>query len=624
MLSTGPSPDPSPPSSTAAPSPPGPDLVVPPAAPAEPAVSRVEAPVRTPEPPAPDAAAAELGFRGRFVNDATGAPIPHLGVVATTEQTPRDWRASTDDEGRFELVDLPPGPWTLWWHEPGELGKHDVDRLEMFGAVRHLEIEHVRDAPDVTLEIPVGPTYGLDLRFTPAPDVGAWPPGLECGDFLASLESEEGDSLTLKAPRLREGPDGPWVRFTDPIDEDVPARLKVRDGKGEWAGSAAVASTAGIQPERASVELASCGSIGVRVYLPSGRVMDQDGLFLGPEATVYLEPLSASGPLAEAAAGVMRDRRGSLPPGTYTVRAEGKRYASETKTVSVLPGERTDVELQLEVPATSGTVSGRIRSTSGTYRPRWLSVSLEDGEAPPAGLPNLAEFTDIPEWDEVGGEVVGAFAFEDVPEGTYELSVYSRDNYRWSPGTLTVTVPAEGLEFVCDDAARTHALTFEVAGPQGTIEDYLAFVGWAATPEGPFEPLETDRTSGHYEGVSDGSLRWFIIAEGTRAAGGDETAFEDAGDGHLRVARLQLDAGWSRMLMIMGPVDGIPVPRPVAGARAWVDGEPYGDPSNPQGILVLDLPAAPSSLEVVKDGCLPATVPTSGEGPLQFVELERE
>ena len=76
--------------------------------------------------------------------------------------------------------------------------------------------------------------------------------------------------------------------------------------------------------------------------------------------------------------------------------------------------------------------------------------------------------------------------------------------------------------------------------------------------------------------------------------------------------------------MIMGPVDGIPVPRPLAGARAWVDGAPYGAPSNPQGILVLDLPAAPSSLEVVKDGCLPATVPTSEEGPLQFVELERE
>ena len=85
--------------------------------------------------------------RGRVVDADTGAPLAAVLVVTATP----DRRAVTDADGRFVLVDLPPGPRTLVVSLVGyTLARPDVEVSADGGA----------DAPDAEIVVPLSPGAG--------------------------------------------------------------------------------------------------------------------------------------------------------------------------------------------------------------------------------------------------------------------------------------------------------------------------------------------------------------------------------------------------------------------------------------------------------------------------------
>src|SRR3712207_4589375 len=53
------------------------------------------------------------GAIGGVIKDPQGAVVPGAAVTARSNDTGREGTATSDDEGRFQIVELPPGNYTL-------------------------------------------------------------------------------------------------------------------------------------------------------------------------------------------------------------------------------------------------------------------------------------------------------------------------------------------------------------------------------------------------------------------------------------------------------------------------------------------------------------------------------
>src|SRR3954453_13352040 len=77
------------------------------------------------------------------VQDATGAPVPSVGVDVRNADRDQHWRAASDAEGRFRFSALPPGR--------NELGANDA----RFTRAPMSFVLHVGQTADIRVELTV-------------------------------------------------------------------------------------------------------------------------------------------------------------------------------------------------------------------------------------------------------------------------------------------------------------------------------------------------------------------------------------------------------------------------------------------------------------------------------------
>lgn len=191
------------------------------------------------------------------------------------------------------------------------------------------------------------------------------------------------------------------------------------------------------------------------------------------------------------------------------------------------------------------------------------------------------------------GSVSFGYLFKSVPEGEYELSIFSLGTLRWSPRSVRVVPPAYGMDFLCHDLDDQSELRFEVfdARSGDALESFSAahLEQTVSAESGVFMhagPIE----AGSFPGAE--RFRWSVWAEGYRAVFGDERAFQLV-EG-VRVARVELSPGWSARIVVLGRD---PAMRPLMNAEIVIDEHSVGR-TDEEGALVVEFDERPKSIDV--------------------------
>ena len=160
---------------------------------------------------------------------------------------------------------------------------------------------------------------------------------------------------------------------------------------------------------------------------------------------------------------------------------------------------------------------------------------------------------------------------------------------------MTVSSPAEGLEFICQDDTPTFALDFRAIDAEtGQPIEQTWTIVWQGDPLDDIR-LNHDWESGLYKGVPEGvPLRWILRAADYRLATGDESDFRS--EGELRVLEARLRPGWGQVFKVTTREDD-----PIPDVELVVDGESVGY-TDAQGMVSMNLDAKPKSLEFRYEG----------------------
>lgn len=489
---------------------------------------------------------------GQLIDAGTDEALPHyLLEMATSDAGVIE--ARTDAAGRFELA-LPRGV------SPTELRFVDHRGIdEYFVQVRTAaKLDLPREGEEWQLRVRVGPTYRLDLAVPPD-RLGAHRALVLNADQLYELrEGFEGWATTP----IREGPPT-WIRFPErPFTQEAgPWRVFVvsRDGLG-WGRSDEITSVEGIYPGIVPVRLQQAGRL-------VGRVLDQDGQGIAGVQLFLLPPVSDAPPAAGAwFPGDKSDVTGRylfewLPPGEYVLRPSPKRHEPMELTVEILAGRTVEQDLVLDALESAGSIRGRVVSRSGRYD-GWVYVGLRSKTSPGK------MFDTRPKLERDGERLVAEFEFDDLPQGEYEMTVQAGSLMQVTPASLTVRPPADGLEFVIEDAGPLVKFGFHTfdALTGERIPEFELYYSASRT-------LTT--ISGGEWGTAaidwvpaDKAFFWAITAKGYAPAYGDQDSF--GGDGSLRFAEVQLERGWGVQFNIHGR-DGS-----LAGVTVLLDGQEAG------------------------------------------------
>ena len=388
----------------------------------------------------------------------------------------------------------------------------------------------------------------------------------------------------------------------------------------------------------AEVEVALPGARGARAQLDHERRTESESSvasrppereLVGDEARVHGRVLSeldhtpiADVTLALFAGGTLLEQVVSLEGGgfsfspasrgTHLAIAAPTGWAARADEVMLDPAQRDGAsEVRILVrrwpPTSAGAIRGRLLSERGPWSPEdvpptdHIMLDLVSREEPRIQLRAQLEL------QQIAGGAVYAFAFEDVPDTEYELTLSSLDNFRWSPTSLLVRPPLESVEFLRHDGDEALPLEFHVFdGASGErIHDFeAAHVKVTVSSEnGVFMhagPLDSELFP------LDREFEWTVWADGYAPAFGDERAFTLV-EGR-RIAEVRLGSGWSTRFFVMG---GAPATRPLGGAVILLDGEVVGR-SDDQGWLEVHRAEAPDAIEVRYEDLVLAEDPLSG------------
>ena len=565
-------------------------------------------------------------LRGSLLDHRTGEPIPEFLIQA---RGPRGEAQESESEGESDKGETSV---TSEFHSPPrrtenivagtdgrfesnggfEAGLLDLDlvdhpsflekRASFSGDANAIQHQHAVDEASppksVEIKVAIGPTYCLDV---------ALPSGTRVDDFYATfpqpssslrgmhraVAGDPGSPMALfygsamkpnaleqEAP-LREG-EPVWARFRDPVltiyeppENEDDLILHVRSRDGHWSGSAPVSSIVGIYPEIVPIVLNARGAV-------EGTILDAEG---NPIPTGWIQLVAASAPFRELGA----DTKGRfefkwLTEGDYEVVVQTDRYEESRSTISIVKGTTARLEVRLTAGVPLGPVSGVLRSRTGQHRSKGGVVTLKSLDDPNFYLIKTVSYR------KRQGEYTAAFLFESVPSGDYELSLKPLDNNRWETLTMTVSPPAEGLEFLCEDDAPTFDLEFRAidARTGAPIEESWNIV-WQGDPLEDVR-LDDDWKTGLYREVTEGvPLRWVVRAEGYRLATGDEADIRT--EEEHRVVEARLERGWGQIFKVTTRER-----EPIAGVELVADGDSIGV-TDAQGMVSMDLNAKPAALK---------------------------
>lgn len=526
-------------------------------------------------------------FRGRVVDVVT-----REGVFGAAVRMGRA-QAITDLEGFFDLgLTLSP----------------DLDVARVMNSCQGT---HIRDAPRETWElqpdgswvlpISIGPTFRLRLEAGHLLQAELWrarvvevsPQGVEHHWDWAELC--EGD------PR--------WFRYDNPQEPTYPGpslRLEVLTESGLFRGSAEVAySVAGLHPHVPTIYANEPLALLLGVVI-DGRGEPLEGIEV--QAIRVDEPALDLESMARLRVETTRYGDFELPalaPGDYDLRFRDARGAEvRLENVSVPAGETTLADVVLEQATRVGSIRGRLVA-EGQIRAqlRLRAIDAPHFEAFDTVQPP-GPFWGIPIPMERSGSS-SSFQFNDLPAGEYELEVLPLDGRAWSPRSMRVSAPAEGLVFTREEE-QAEAFFHVVDAETGReFEEFLLQLH----PAELFTPHSHRHASDDPVSLVPGRpFRWIVYLPDYAPAHGDAGDFHDQG-GRL-VATVRLSPGWGATLVFrdhgdlldgggtepwttyLRPVESPPVP----GVVVTADGQEAGT-SDARGVVHVRLDREPTRIE---------------------------
>jgi len=539
---------------------------------------------------APPPASPAAPWRARVVDRATGEPVPYYGVELRRGERRERLRANAEGEwvsnedwsaGGVHLVlyDALLDRELLGWSF-GQAGTCEV-----------ADVEFDPTAEPATYEVEVGPTYRLQVTGVPK---------LEPDDWLAAIVDRE----TSFYPSTRRDSSAPvqrddrglWVRLPVVsrlaylLEPSPPWALEVRTRDETRYGRALVSTLEGTT-EPVHVHLESRGALRVAaLYEP-----------VTPDAEVYdldLQVRAEADPRARILG--RRDfeptRRTweyvDLAPGAYSLVLSGLRIASERRSVVAQPGRWTELELASARLPSVGSISGHVTSRTGTFDRdvdvRIRGIDSNRGYAPSSG----------PSWIDTKGGMKAAFRFDALPAGDYVVHVDAHGTQLgWEASERIVSAPADGVVFTLQDDVETESFAFRAVDAR-TGEPFERF-GFAMADDWDDVPSLWGVLEQHVvrDVDPDSRLLWAVSALGRRTVFGtrDELVPYVEGDAStLNV--IELDEGWTGRIRTRTS-DGAPL----ADVDVRIDGRVVGR-TDRDGLLTVERPAWPESIEVHKDG----------------------
>lgn len=190
------------------------------------------------------------------------------------------------------------------------------------------------------------------------------------------------------------------------------------------------------------------------------------------------------------------------------------------------------------------------------------------------------------------GAIMWTFEFADVLAGEYLLTLSALGARRWSPTSLRVRAPLDGVVFTRFDKDPAIALAFEVVDAHD------------GTPLPQFDARHIQVTPSAENGVFlhtgpldlaafplDARFDWSLRVESYATAFGNETAFERRGE--RKVAVVKLARGWSNQVFVL---TRDPTAVPARGAEISLDGLRAGF-TNAHGMLVVSAASEPREID---------------------------
>lgn len=393
------------------------------------------------------APAASASFALTVVDERTGAPLPDYAVVVDGETR------RSDADGRLTL----PSP-TM------NFTPVDDPRLAVDEVVRHgvrtrrpltrseVALAAAEHGVAATLGVPCGPTYRLRL----VGDVRVEPGTLTARLFASGLSPYLDDGRVRPLAPVRGTLDAPWVRFGAPPDgaDDPRAQwtLAVASADGLWAGAVRVADVTVGTAEPVELSLARMSAL--EGTLDAGAGEDPR------DVIVFLQRAAPSADAEPAlVASTLPDEHGryalhALHPGTYELGTRSARHLPSARAVTLVQGERVDLDLVLAPRALGGTLSGSIASERRAYSDQLL-VFLSDTDGAVLGVFPTT-------WGQEHGAHVAHFEFEDTPGGALCLDVVSlADAVTFEVAPAPLSAPCATVEVLLRDSRPASDVLFD-------------------------------------------------------------------------------------------------------------------------------------------------------------------
>jgi hypothetical protein len=336
----------------------------------------------------------EAVITGRIV-DPDGLPIPRLVVQAISQKVVngrKEWQqlmaASTDEDGRYRIYNLMPGPYFLMagpGHAPAIVATGTDDSLDLgYPAVTYPAISG--DAPAVPLKIAPGQLVQADIRVRPEPFysvTGSVSGTTANGHFSVQLMSRmaarrqvlaganpDPESGTFLLPRVPRGDYNLVLRGADENGNQVYGSMPI-DVRSNVIG----------------LQLSAEPMLNIPVRVRTERTREAPNVYVGrmnniPGVQIRLMPVDPDRPEAFSGPENPKDRNSPLAlrnavPGRYRVELMptfGDTYAASARlgTIDLLGGE-----LLLTSSANQGVIEIVMRDDAPT-----LSVKVQTANAP--------------------------------------------------------------------------------------------------------------------------------------------------------------------------------------------------------------------------------------------------
>ncbi len=140
--------------------------------------------------------------------------------------------------------------------------------------------------------------------------------------------------------------------------------------------------------------------------------------------------------------------------GSYEITANAPLHEAVVQSVLLVPGQTAKLEMLLPLSDISRAIAGQVHSETGQY-----DLPCEISLWVPGDL--VASKTASVSWRDINGEIVGKFAFANLPQADYVCTIMAQDFYEWKFPS-TVHTGQIGVEFRCMDHVAVSDYGFHI------------------------------------------------------------------------------------------------------------------------------------------------------------------